>query len=73
MHKIAGFIVHSLPSLAIAAILALTWRNRVASGVSFLLLAVLFTFMFQTYHRIGTFIMLSGVPVLIGILFLLGR
>lgn len=71
LQKIAGFLIHSLPSLAIAAILALTWHDPFRSGLSFLLLAVLFAFMFRAYGRIDTFIMLSGVPGLIGVLFLL--
>ncbi|NMB45626.1 MAG: hypothetical protein GX998_04360 [Firmicutes bacterium] len=69
--KLIGFIIHSLPSLVIAAILALTWRNPFLSGLSFFLLAALFAFVFRTYDKIGTFIMLTVVPVLIGILFLL--
>lgn len=71
LQKMAGFLIHSLPSLAIAGILALTWRKPFCSGLSFLLLAVLFTFVFGTYDRVDTFIMLSGVPGLIGVLFLL--
>lgn len=68
--QIVGFIIHSLPSLLMLAILVLNWRNPYRCGLLFLVVAALFTLKYRAYQRIDTFILVSFLPVLIGVLFL---
>lgn len=73
LEKVVGFIIHSLPSLLMIVILVLNWNNPYRSGLIFLIFAVLFTFMFKTFRRIDTFILISVPPLLVGLLFLLAN
>lgn len=68
--KLFGFAMHSLPTVAIALLLAISWNRPDYGAVSFFLLAVLFTLYFGTYDSPETFLILSVPFVLIGALFL---
>ncbi len=68
--KLLGFAMHSLPTVAIALLLTISWKRPDYGAISFFLLAVLFTLTFRTYDYPSTFLFLSVPIVLIGALFL---
>jgi hypothetical protein len=69
--KILGFVIHSLPSLIMLAILVLNWNKPLKCGWLFLAVGALFTLRYGTYNRADTFALISVPPFLVGALFLL--
>lgn len=69
--EIFAFAMHSIPAIAVAILLALSWKAPKLAGVLFLALAVFFTVFFSTYQSVFSFIVISLVPVIIGVCFLL--
>ncbi len=69
--ELVGFIIHSLPSLLMIAVLAFNWRNPHRCGLMFLAIGALFTLRFGTFRRLDTFVLISVPPLLVGGLFLL--
>lgn len=67
--SIMGLLIHLIPSYFLVAILILAWKKPIWGGL-FSALGVTFTFAFNTYRHPMTFLMISGIPILIGILFL---
>lgn len=70
LDKLAGFLIHMLPSLVMILFLVLTWKRPAAAGVIFILLGVVFTFFFNTYEQAASFFTISLIPVLTGLMFL---
>ena len=68
--EILAFAMHSIPAIAVAILLALSWKAPKLAGVLFLALAVFFTVFFSTYQSVSSFIVISLVPVIIGVCFL---
>jgi hypothetical protein len=66
-----AFVMHSLPALAVALLLVLSWRAPRLVGVLFVVLAVFFTVFFGTYRSPFTFVTISLVPAVVGACFLL--
>ena len=68
---IGGFLLHSLPSILLAVILALFWNRPWVCGWVFIGAAVFFTFWFGTYSRADIFLLVSAPPLIVGVLFLI--
>ncbi|MGM0445183.1 MAG: DUF7670 domain-containing protein [Bacillota bacterium] len=71
--QVGGFIINLLPSIFFAAALIIFWKNPTYCGLSFIILAVLFTVFFKTYTNLISFILISFLPAFIGFLFLIFR
>lgn len=72
-HRILSFIMNALPAIIIALCLALFWRRPKICGWIFVVIAVIFTFWFNSYARLDLFLITSVPPLVIGVLFLLVR
>lgn len=70
LEKLAGFLIHMLPSFVMILFLVLTWNRPVAAGVMFIILGVVFTFFFNTYKQVSSFFTISLIPILTGLMFL---
>lgn len=68
--EIFGFFIHTLPSIALLIILILGWKKPFYTGVLYLILAIFFTVFFKTYQSTYSFILLSLLPAIIGVLFI---
>lgn len=68
--KLIGFIIHSLPSIFMAIILAIFWNKPYKCGWVFLILGVLFTLGFRTFRAFDIFLLISFPPLLVGALFI---
>jgi chromate transport protein ChrA len=70
MQQVLAFAMQSLPALAIAFLLALSWKAPRLAGILFVVLAVFFTVFFSTYRSPFTFVAISLMPVFVGACFL---
>jgi hypothetical protein len=76
--KIGAFIIHSLPSIVLAALTFLAWKRPTAGGISFLLFGAIITLFFGVNSQppsdgvISPFLLIVSLPVfLIGALYLI--
>ncbi len=68
-----GLLVHLLPTIILLGTLALTWKKSFIAGIIFILEGIATIFVFNTYHDWFTFLIISVIPILIGILFLVAK
>ena len=69
--KIAGFFIHSLPSLFILAGLLLTWQKPFLSGIIFITFFILSMIRYHTYANFTVFIIISLLLLIIGIFYII--
>jgi hypothetical protein len=69
--NLIGFFIHLTPSFILLIILLISWKRKLIGGISFIALAIIFTFAFHTYEDIVTLLLISLPPLLIGILYLI--
>jgi len=67
LEQLAGFIVHSIPSIALLIAITMTWKRPQIMGISLLIFGVFLTLKFATYKMLITFAILSLVPMLTGV------
>jgi len=67
---IGALLIHSIPTFLLIAILIISWKWGKAGGIIFVLLGILYIIM--TYHRfsLSVYLIMAGIPFLIGILFI---
>ena len=65
LEKMAGFLIHNLPSIIMAAILAVFWRNPLLSGVAFLIYAIIFTLFFRIILQGWDIFVYLTLPILL--------
>lgn len=68
---IVALFMHLFPSLVLVGILVYSWKKEKIGGYIFLIMGVVFTFFFDTYEDIISFLIISGPVFLVGGLFLL--
>lgn len=71
LEKIVGFLMHNIPTFILILLLAFAWKKERIGGILFIILGIVFTFYFNTYQRIDTFLLISFPPILAGALFIL--
>lgn len=68
--KIGGFLIHSIPSLVLAGLLALSWRRPVAVGWVFVAFALAMTVLFHQRWDVLAYILIALPPIVVGVLFI---
>ena len=68
--QLLGLIIHLLPSIILACILWLAWKQPFYGGGAFLIGSILFTLFFKTYENSIGMLLLSLPLVVVGGLFL---
>jgi TctA family transporter len=63
--------MHSIPTLFVAFVTYISWKNPRFGGILFILLAILTIFAFDTYEQIPSFLTITMIPLATGILFVL--
>jgi hypothetical protein len=66
-----GLLVHLLPTIIILGTLVLTLKNHFIAGSLFILEGLGTIFIFHTYRDLFVFFIISAIPLLIGIMFLI--
>lgn len=71
--SIPGFLIHMLPAFAVLILLVLAWRREWVGALGFIAFAVWYiAITWSNDMHWSAYAILSGVPILIGILFLVG-
>jgi len=71
--SILGFLIHMLPAFGVILVLVLAWRWERVGALGFIAFGVWYiTLFWSSDMHWSAYAILSGVPGLIGILFLLG-
>lgn len=65
-----GLLIHLVPSLILIIILVLAWKKPIF-GSLYILVGLAFTIFFNTYRQPITFLTISGIPILTGVIFTL--
>jgi hypothetical protein len=68
---LAGFLIHNLPAIALIILLILAWRWEWVGALAFLGFGTWYLVAVRGQDVIA-YLLLAGVPMLIGVLFLLG-
>jgi hypothetical protein len=77
---VLAFLMHNIPTIALAIVLVVSWKYEIVGGVVFILAGLLYAIlvsrsMLETdfqYYYIAWIIQISGIAFAIGILFLIG-
>jgi len=69
-NKIGGYLIQMIPSFCMVAILVLSWKKPFVGGLLCIALSIIFTIFFKTYRDIGSFLAITGLPAVCGVLFL---
>jgi hypothetical protein len=69
--KLLDFLLHSIPTIVLLLILWLAWRKPMWGGLLIILVSLIFTVLFKTYHILIQFLMISICPFIIGLLFII--
>ncbi len=70
LEKLAGFIIHLVPSIILVITLVIAWKWPVAGGCVLILLSILFTLQFNTYRYVSNFLIISVPLFVAGVLFI---
>ena len=68
--SLLGFLIHLIPSFVLVGILILSWKYKLAGGITFIVLSIIFTIFFNTYKDIIVFLLISLPLLVIGTLFI---
>lgn len=68
--NITGFAIKFIPTLVLIIILTLSVEIEIAGGLTFILLGFFYIFYFNT-EFIWTYVIMSGIPMIIGMLFII--
>jgi len=69
--KIAGFLIHLIPSFFLAVNLFFAWKNPRYGGIFFIIFGLVFTIFLRTYNSFSFFMLLSFPLFAIGALFMI--
>lgn len=65
LEKLGGFLMHNIPSIAMIALLAISWKRPVVGFVAFLVVGLLFTaFFVRGFYAVGN-LLLFVFPILL--------
>jgi hypothetical protein len=70
LQKTGGFLIHNIPTFILIISLFFAWKKEKIGAILFILIGIVSTLYFHTYQQITTFILLTCLPLAIGILFL---
>jgi len=68
-----ALFMHLIPSLVLTGLLILAWKKPKLGGGLFILLSFIFTLAFNTYREPISFLLITGLPLLIGLLFMVSE
>jgi len=67
--QLFGYFIHSIPALLLLLVLTIAKKNPMVAGVLFLILGVVATYFFRTYLNLVVFIIVTVIPLLVGLAF----
>lgn len=67
---IIALFMHLIPVFVLLIITIIAWKKPHIGGIIFIIIAIVFTILFNTYRDFIGFILISVPPLVIGLLFL---
>ncbi|HLC63543.1 MAG TPA: hypothetical protein VJJ21_04460 [Candidatus Nanoarchaeia archaeon] len=67
-----ALLMHLIPSLILAAAIALSWKYELIGGVIFIALGIIYILMAKGFP-ISVYLIMTGIPLIIGVLFILNH
>ncbi len=71
--QMGGFIIQLIPPVILLIVLIYFWKKPLYSGLSYILLGIIFALFFNAYNNIYSLLLLSIVPTGLGIIFIILR
>lgn len=71
--KLAGFLIHMVPSFILLGVLLISYKSPLLSGLIFILLSVLFTLYYDTHRSVLNFLVITFPLAVIGVLFIISQ
>lgn len=68
-----GFLIHLLPTIIFVVCLIIAWFKPKIGGILFVLAGIGTIIVFNTYREFITFVTISLIPIIIGILFWISK
>lgn len=69
INKLMAFFIHLMPSFLLLLFLVISWERPKLAGILFVILGIVFTFYYDTYEDPISFLTVSLIPILAGVLF----
>lgn len=73
LDKIGGFFMHNIPTIFLIIVLFYSWKKPRTGGIIFIIMSIIFTVYYGTYHRWDLFVLISLPLLLSGVLFLFNK
>jgi hypothetical protein len=70
---LAGFLIHSLPTIIFLGTLIVFWKKPKIAGILFTLEGLVTIVVFNTYRDLFVLFVISIIPILIGLLFFFSK
>ncbi len=70
--QIVAFLIHLIPVYLLVAVLAVTWRWEWVGAIIFPALGLWYMYLTRLRFHWSVYLTLTGVPILLGVLFLAG-
>ncbi|MBM3137146.1 MAG: hypothetical protein FJZ98_03040 [Chloroflexi bacterium] len=70
--KLLGFLIHLIPTYVLVILLVIAWKLPLPGGILFILAGSSY-FLFASEQHWSAYLIVSGIPMLIGILFILDQ
>ena len=67
---VSALVIHLVPALIVIVVLAVSWRWDAVGAVLFVGLGIAYVVQTGGRFPLGTYLLISGVPVCVGLLFL---
>jgi hypothetical protein len=73
---VIGLLIHNIPAILLAAVLAVSWKHEIVGGIAFILAGLLYILLLVTgpnfkLYMLTWSVLISGPALLIGVLFLI--
>ena len=69
---LAALFMHLIPSFILAAVIALAWKYELVGGMLFIALGIIYVLIARGFP-ISVYLLMTGIPALIGSLFIINH
>jgi len=69
--KIETFLPQVIPAVVLLLILWLAWNKPMWGGILLIIVSFIFTYFYHSYRHLTSFLLLTAVPIIIGVLYII--
>ena len=70
---IVALFMHLIPTYVLVGLTTVSWKKPFYGGIGFIMLAIAFTFFFDTYEGFINFMLISFPVLVVGVLFVMQK